>query len=294
MQLRKRVAIVAICAALIAALQLPAVRNMVRLMDQILLGERLKDSLGLVRGQEDWGDAVRLERRQDYSWRQSFNGPLLIAHAMGEAKFATANTVGALRRSYIMGFRVFEADFWLEPGAVRCHHGPQQPPLLHLGDCRFEEALDALPLDAWLVLDIKTDFETTAIEILKIAQEQGRLSRLVFQLYKPKHVTLFNEWQKAFPELPGPIITVYLSHRAVSHVAPHAKRVGIEVLTVPLARIAAYSARIEQLALLVHPIHDCLAAEQALTDGALGLYVLNSLGCLQLKNLEKTGLGQAN
>ena len=269
-----------------AVVLMPAVRDLVRLMDQNLLGERLKDSLAFVHGQEDWGDAARLERKQDYRWRQSVNGPLLIAHALGEAKFATANTVGALRRSEVKGFRVFESDFWLQSGAVRCYHGPEDPPPLQPGDCRFENVLDALPPGAWLVLDIKTDFQTTAMEILKIAQEKGRLSRLVFQLYAPKQVSLFNGWQKEYPEIPGPIITVYLSHRAVSHIAAHAKRVGVEVLTVPLARVPAYRTRPDHLALLVHPVHDCSASEQALTNGAAGLYALNSLDCLQLKNLE--------
>lgn len=285
MRSTRRTALVAILTVLITVVSWPATRGLVRLMDQHLLGERLMDSWTRVRGHEDWAEAARLERKQDFRWRLSAGAPLPIAHALGEAEVTAANTLDALRRSQAKGFRVFEADFWLQSGAVRCYHGPEAPPPLQPDDCRFENVLEALPADAWLVLDIKTDFQATASQILKIAQEKGRLSRLVFQLYAPEHISLFNDWQREHPEIPGPIITAYLSHRAVSHIAAHAKRVGVEVLTVPLARVPAYHDRPEGLALFVHPLHDCPGVEQALSAGATGLYTLNSLDCLKFKNL---------
>ena len=161
-------------------------------------------------------------------------GTIRIAHALGEATGDGANTLPAMSRAHTLGFRIFEVDLSLDAGIVRCHHGPESPAPWQSGECRLENLLDALPSDSWLVLDIKTDFRTTGAEVLEIARLKGKARQLVFQLYRPAQLALFNAWQNASPELPGPLITAYRSYRSVNHVARHAARVGVPVLTMPI------------------------------------------------------------
>lgn len=249
-------------------------------LDQRFLNERIIDSIAQWRGDEDWASAEQLLRKQDYSWAQgSVGNPVLIAHALGESGSAQANTFAALERAMGRGFRHFEVDLWLEPTHVRCHHGPPGPPPFTVGDCDLAGLLARLPSDAWLILDIKTDFASTSERVLQIALQAGRTKRLVFQLYKPGHLALFNRWQAIYPDLPGPLITAYLAHRSIDHVAHHASRVGAKVLTVPRERVRAFTSRPAALTLFEHPIHDCQAWDGALADGALGLYQLNALQC---------------
>lgn len=245
-------------------------------LDQRWLGERLMDGLARLSKAEDWASAAALERPQDYRWRAQATR---IAHALGEARTDGANTVAALERSYRASLRVFEVDLMRVDGVLRCQHGPEQSARWRDGDCRLEGLLDALPADGWLVLDIKNDFAAAAQQAIAIARARDRLHQLVFQLYHPGHLAQFNRWQADAPALAGPLITAYLSHRSVDHIAHHARRAGVEALTLPLPRARAYRERPAGLGLYVHPVHDCAAATQARAAGAQGSYTLNTLAC---------------
>jgi len=246
-------------------------------VDRHWFKERVMDSLARWNGIEDWANAEPLTRHQDYSW-VSRRRPVLIAHALGEAGTPGANTLPALERSYRAGMRLFEVDLWAQGAVLRCHHGPDTPPPLKFGGCRFETLLSALPADSWLVLDIKTDFASTGELVASILRRQGGAERVIFQLYAPEHLRLFNRWQVELP-LPGPIVTSYLAHRRMDHVAQHTARVGVAVLTLPIERVIALTQLPEHLQFFVHPIHSCASLAEALQEKASGVYTLNSLRC---------------
>ena len=254
-------------------------RKALHALDQDYLGERLFEIRGRFHEGEDWRQADVLQRPQDYRWTSVTPGTVRVAHALGEAAGNGANTLPAMLRAHALGFRVFEVDLSLNAGIVRCHHGPAAPAPWQTGECRLESLLDALPADSWLVLDIKTDFQTTGAKIVEAARLRGKASQLVFQLYRPAHLALFNAWQNASPELPGPLVTAYLAYRSVNHVARHAARVGVHVLTMPIQRVPAYTERPPGLSLYVHPVHDCLGWAQAAALRAQGAYVLSSMDC---------------
>lgn len=254
-------------------------RKALHALDQDYFGERLLDARGWVHGGEDWRHADVLKGPQDYRWTSLIPGTIRIAHALGEESGKGANTLSAMSRAHALGFRIFEVDLSLDAGIVRCHHGPAAPTPWQSGECRIESLLEALPSDSWLVLDIKTDFQTTGGKILDAARHIGKASQLVFQLYQPAHLALFNAWKDASPELPGPLITAYLSYRSVNHIARHAARAGVHVLTMPIHRVPAYTERPRGLDLYVHPVHDCLNWAQAAAMHAQGAYVLSSMNC---------------
>lgn len=258
-----------------------------RWLDQNLLNESLKDGWGRWWHEEDWQEASELPRDLDYSWLRQAGQPVLIAHALGEAGKPGQNTLAAMRRSLASGLRLLEVDLWLDKqGLLRCHHGPDVPGPFQAGDCTLPSALGlAASNQAWLVLDIKTDFRITGEAIVKHIAGDPSAAWLVFQLYRPGDMKLFADWSSQAP-LPGPIVTAYLARRSVRHVARHAARIGARVLTIPLPRAAALGAVATPLTLLVHPVHDCEAVKHAMALGAGGLYVGSALapearrGCL--------------
>ncbi|WP_457326375.1 hypothetical protein, partial [Roseateles sp. P5_E11] len=209
-------------------------------VDQRWLHEFVTDALSRWRADEDWARAEPIARSPDYRWLHVGAEPLRIAHALGEAGTPGANTLTALQRSLALGFRHLEVDLWLEGDRVRCHHGPPGPPAYQPGDCDLVSLLGALPADAWLVLDIKTDFVRTGERALDIADSLKRTRQFIFQLYEPEHSAQFNRWQTRYADLPGPLVTAYRAHRAVDHVALHTGRIGVSVLTLPLERTRAY------------------------------------------------------
>jgi hypothetical protein len=247
-----------------------------RWIDRVWLHERIMDTLARLRGDEDWSLPQPLHDAQDYTWTRG-SRPLRIAHALGESGLPAANTIGALQRSYDAGLRVFEVDLVLDDGVLTCQHDPGPATTPRAQDaCTLDRLLDVLPGDAWVVLDLKTDFEPAALAAIAAARRAGRLDRLVFQLYAPGQVERFAAWQAAYPALPGPVLTTYLAHRSLGHILTQARRLHIQAVTLPLARLPALPADRQGALVLVHPIHDCAAAAQARVDGH---YTLRSLHC---------------
>lgn len=250
-------------------------RRWLHRVDSEWLGEWIMDTFARVRSLEDWLSARPLRSGQDYRWLKAGGTPVRIAHALGESGMPTANTLGAMRRSYQAGFRIFEVDLVLEDGELRCQHDPG-PPMGRVRDgCTFETLMAALPLDAFLVLDIKSDFEAVGRRILDRVKGTSDARRVVFQLYRPEDFRSFGLWQSQ-AALPGPILTAYLSHRRVDHVAANAGRLGIKALTLPIERLPALSVRPAGVFVLVHPVHTC-ETRRLVQDRADGVYVLSSL-----------------
>lgn len=256
-------------------------------LDRQILHERLMDTLAVWRSDEDWATAEPLRQPQDYRWRAAGGRPVRVAHALGEANLPDAkNTLAAMHRAHDAGLRIFEVDLWQEGDVLRCHHGPEAPPPLQADSCRFDALLAELPADSWLVLDIKTDFATAGTQVVRTLQRQGRAAQVVFQLYAPGHLALFRKWQSMVP-LPGPIITAYLAHRRMDHVSAYAARTGVQVLTLPIERLAALTVRPRNLALYLHPVHDCTAWREAMHAHVEGVYSLTGLKCPDGSEVER-------
>jgi hypothetical protein len=245
--------------------------------DEVLFHEAFKDAIGRWTSGEDWARAVRLAKPQDYSWLDRSTATIPIAHALGETS-GEGNTLPALRRSVVAGFNFFEVDLWLDGDVVRCFHGPGPLPPLRPGDCTFESLLEALPADAWLVLDIKSDFVATGNRVVESLRRRGRAERMIFQLYQPQDLDTFSGWQAVLP-LPGPIVTIYAARRSADHIAAEASRAGVRALTLPMSRLASFDRRPVALALFVHPVDDCAALAAARAQGVRGVYMENDLGC---------------
>jgi hypothetical protein len=268
-------------AAVLSALGGDALKRPFHIVDESWLDERLMDGLALLTLHEDWERVQPLHRTQDYTWLDRAPAFVRIAHALGESAGPAPNTVAALERSRADGFRLFEVDLSLVNGELRCQHDPDATGPVHSQDCRFESLLRALPReDAWLVLDIKTDFAETGGRVVEVLRHEGRASQVIFQLYQPGHLALFDQWQ-AKEDLPGPIVTAYLAHRSIHVVADAAVRAGVRALTLPTWRLPAlrrHSAP-PALALFVHPVHDCSAWREAREAGVRGVYTLRGLHC---------------
>lgn len=245
--------------------------------DEVLFHEALKDAIGRWTSSEDWARAVPLARPQDYGWLGRGPATIPIAHALGETR-GEGNTLPALRRSVAAGFKFFEVDLWLDGDVVRCFHGPGPLPPLWPGDCTFESLLDALPADAWLVLDINSDFVATGNRVVESLRQRGCAEHMIFQLYQPEDLATFNGWQAVLP-FPGPIVTIYAAHRSADHIAAEASRAGVRAFTLPMSRLASFDRRPVALALFVHPVDDCAALAAARAQGVRGVYMENDLGC---------------
>ena len=266
-----------VTAALIVALALFAFPAL-RWIDIHLTQERLKDTWGEWRYGEDWGAVSALREDLNYAWLHAAGEPILIAHALGEAGLPGQNSVTALRRSLAAGLRLLEIDLWLDDsGVLRCHHGPEPPASFVAGDCTLAEALHvAAEADAWLVLDIKTDFPAAGAAIVSQFVGDAAASRLVFQLYRPSDLPLFVNWSMQLP-LPGPIVTAYRARRSLRHIAAHAPHLNLRAMTFPLYRTAALGSKPDGLVWLVHPIHDCASAAAAQSVSIDGMYVHSAL-----------------
>lgn len=240
--------------------------------------EILKDTWGRVRYGENWQTLPPLPVRLDYRWLDQTARPVLVAHALGEAERPGQNTVAALERAVASGLRLLEIDVWLdESGRLRCHHGPDAPAPWVVGDCTLADVLHAAARhQAWLILDIKTDFAQTGSAVVNEFTNDPAVTQLIFQLYRPTDVTLFSSWAAALP-LPGPIVTAYRSRRSLRHIADEAPRLGVRAFTVPIYRLAALGHRTAPLTLLVHPAHDCEAVREARAVPVDGYYLRTDL-----------------
>lgn len=255
-------------------------RRWLHRIDSEWLGERVMDTLTRIRSGEDWSMAEPLRPVQDYRWLKAGGGPVRVAHALGEAGTPSANTLGAMRRSYRAGFRIFEVDLVQEDGELRCQHDPGPQTAMVRDGCTFETLMTELPQDAFVVLDIKTDFEAVGRRIVDRVKHSAEARRVVFQLYRPEDLARFNGWQRE-ADLPGPILTAYLAHRRIDHVAVQAARIGFGAFTLPMERLPALSHRPDGAAVLVHPVHNCESWSDALR-AADGVYTLSSLRCAPL------------
>ncbi|MCE4558054.1 hypothetical protein [Pelomonas cellulosilytica] len=271
--------VVLVVAAIAGVAAAEAGRAYLHLIDSEWLGERVMDTLARVRSVEDWSSVLPLRPDQDYAWIEGSGAPVRIAHALGESGSPTANTLAAMRRSYEAGLRLFEVDLILDRGELRCQHDPGPPSGKAQTGCTFDALLAALPADAWLVLDIKTDFASTGQRIVDRLKSPADARRVVFQLYRPEDFARFDAWQQQ-AALPGPIVTAYLAHRRLDHVALHAARAGVRVLTVPIHRLPALSTRPVGLEVMVHPVHDCVSWDVATRAKVNGVYALASLRCV--------------
>lgn len=254
-------------------------RTWLHYLDRRWFDERIMDSLTRFKSAEDWNLAESLRTSLDDRWRRHADGKIIrIAHALGESGSASANTMAAMQRAHAAGFRLLEVDLWQQGDVLRCHHGPHPPPAESQDSCRFDQLLAALPPDSWLVLDLKTDFSSAGIAVLDLAKRSRQTDQLIFQIYEPYQLAIFNRWQAEYP-LPAPILSIYRAHRSVNHIASAALRLRAISLAVPIERLEALSQRPEGLELLIHPVHDCATLDKALVAGAQGVYTLTDLHC---------------
>lgn len=256
-------------------------KNLVHKLDTEFFQERILDVYGRIVTGEDWGAAAMLGRKMDYGWLGlSAEKPYFrVAHALGYEP--VLNSEVALLNSIKAGYRFVEVDVWLDQaGLLRCHHGPDLPPAYKRGDCTFSSLLDyVVKDDIWLVVDTKSDFQKTGNQILTKLRSNSAAKHVIFQLYLPEHLAVFNAWAQEVP-LPGPIVTTYLSHRSLSHVFANVERVGIKAVTFPLSRRGAMPAsRPSEIFLFTHPVHDCGALKQARDVGVFGIYSTSTLTC---------------
>jgi len=275
-------ALLACCGALYLRAGSDGVKQPFHRLDERFFGERLMGTWAALTTSEDWSQARSLSRPQDYAWLRGYRSWIAVAHALGESTGPAPNTIAALERSRTSGFSLFEVDLSLVDGVLRCQHDPERFAPPRADDCRFDSLVSALPRDnAWLVLDIKTDFATTGAKIVQELRRSGRARQVIFQLYQPSHLALFDEWQKSV-DLPGPIVTTYLAHRAVNDIAAETARAGVRAFTLPTWRLPGFSHRPAQLEVFVHPVHDCETLRDARASGVRGIYTLNSLHCADL------------
>lgn len=260
-----------------AVLAVLATSPALRWIDIHVLGESMKDQWGRWRYAEDWTEPAPLPPGLDYSWLQASSRPILIAHALGEAGRSGQNGLAAQQHALRAGFRLLEIDVWLdEVGRLRCHHGPTPPVAPVPGECSLQAAARAAAAGgAWLVLDIKTDFQPTGEAIVQQFRTDPSASRLIFQLYRPTDVGLFTAWAPAL-KLPGPIVTAYRARRSLRHIAGQIDRLGVKALTYPLYRGAALADAPfpEGTVRLIHPVHDCAELGDARRLKADGFYLL--------------------
>ena len=255
-----------------------AARWLIETADRRWWHEAVKDTVGRWYWKEDWRAVPPPPTGLDYDWLSRAPAPLRIAHALGHAPgTAGANTLAAAQQSLDGGARLLEVDIWLDGAELRCHHGPEAPAPLDAQACTLERLLVLTQAaGAHLVLDIKTDFGSTGEAILaRVSPTAART--LIFQLYQPAHLALFARWSEHW-QLPGPIVTAYLAHRSLEHLAAAAEACGIRVLTVPVARLPALSRR-AGTRVLVHPVSSCQQLQEQLEQGADGAYMPSTLRC---------------
>lgn len=256
-----------------------------RWIDRNIAHEFFKELTGSMLTEEDWSTAMPLDRnsRGDSAWIDQQARPIRIAHALGAADSPNiANSLSAFRSTASLGIKTFEVDLWLDSEKrLRCFHGDEnntQPPMPQPDDCTFETLLPLVAqYKAWLILDIKNQFEETGDAIVNSLRDNPDISsRIIFQLYRPADLAIFSRWSTTIP-LAAPIVTVYRSKRGLQHVADQMEMLGVKALTLPIERKNALRSRPKGVAWLVHPVHDLAATEEAKSWGADGAYIASSL-----------------
>ena len=208
----------------------------------------------------------------------------VVMHALGD--YSRRNSLAGVSSSAAKGAEFFEVDIFLdESGRLRCHHGPEYPEPYQAGDCEFALLLSTLPQNSFLILDVKTNFVTTANEVLKeLSQKEMSESRskVIFQLYLPSHLRWFVEAGRRHPDVlrNKPIVTLYRTHSYAPFVSL-ASPDFVGAITYPWSRLDMKS--LESFLfkvnkpLLTHAISDCNALMDAIDSGVVGIYGPNTL-----------------
>lgn len=272
-----------IATVLLSCAALWPVSKFVIFADKTWFGEQVRQVYGRYFAGEDWRHLPMLPAGMDYRWMDAEGGRLLrIGHALGQSGNGLENQLAALPAARAHGLRVLEVDLWLaDDGSVRCFHGPGDPGPMFPETCTFDRLLQATASTGeYLVLDIKTDFPTTAKAVaasLRDAPQQRR--RVIFQLYRPADVRTF----AVIPEVAtyaGPIVTAYLSRTSLDEALRESHRAGIRAFTFPLARLSALSAPTPpEIKLFVHPVHVCSDLQLSRLHTYRGIYTLAGLDC---------------
>jgi glycerophosphoryl diester phosphodiesterase len=247
-----------------------------RWIDINVFGEKLKDLTGQYIFNENWNGSQTLQDEYDYRWIEK-EKYLFISHALGGSGSVEQNTIKAYEKGVKKGFYFFEIDIWLdEQGILICHHGPDRPRKFIQGDCSLGDILARDNGRSWFILDIKTDFTKTALEVSKLLT-QKKFKNVIFQLYKPEHIEIFNNISK-INNLPGPIVTLYLTRRSVEHIIKNIKKTNIRIVTLPEYRLnASNKTDLSGLKILSHPTHTCYQYNYQISKGVTGFYVTNNL-----------------
>jgi hypothetical protein len=276
-------AAVALAAVLCAIVLL---RPQLKEVDGRLLGYALTDAYMAAKTGQSWSGAPPLRRPLSYAWTAAAsNRELRIAHALGAWRSDhDRNTLDALRRSVNRGFVVVEVDLALATDrGLHCYHGTDgtdaRLPDAQIGRvCRLEDLLREMSTRPFvLMLDLKSDFARSAAVVARVVPRSLR-GRVVFQLYGPADVTIFNRLPDGFA---GPVVTLYRTMRTVHHLDPELRRIGARVVTVPLDRVDEFSrwGRSADRILLTHPIEDCRTFARIEHAGFSGGYMDADVTC---------------
>ena len=237
--------------------------TIVRWLDINILNESIKDSIGWGFSDEDWSSIPIQPIDFDKTWVDSSARPFRIAHALGGSGKPNANTFSAFEQSRKNGYALFEVDISLTlDNKLLCVHDLNSMTStyqLNTGGCEFDQLLRQVDGESiWFILDIKTNFDTTAARILEVARNKGLTNTLIFQLYKP---TDFSWIQKASRNnrLPFPIVTTYMSRRSSNHILRHTHRLGLNIVTVPFIKLRSIAYKPPNMILMTHPVHTCEA-----------------------------------
>lgn len=257
-----------------------AAKPIAKWIDLHWAGGMLKDTWGALRWHEDWRAATPLPTDSDAAWLYAASRPIRIAHAIGASGTTAANTLGAVLPAVHDGFKLFEVDLWLDTrGELRCQHDDATATPLGEGECTLARLLPRVAeLNGWVILDIKSDFAATGDAVMKLVVQNKLASHVVFQLYRADQLALFGKWARQAP-LPLPIVTTYASHRSVQHIADQAKVLNIRVLTLPLEDAQMLHERPPGVAVLVHPVHNCIDWRHASAAHFDGIYANTALAC---------------
>lgn len=259
-------------------------RGKVREFDAAYLDHQLVDLYVRLRTGEEWSAATPLPQALDYQWVDASGGNFVeIAHALGNWGRAGENSLAALSASRTAGVRLMEVDLSLgQDGVLYCFHGPGIPPPVADGSirCDLDRLLvEAVRMDFFLVLDLKSDFVTSARIIAGKVQDRDLGRRVVFQLYGPADVREFNAIN-GDGRFAGPIVTLYRSQRSVHYMRETLRRLNVHVLTVPMERVEEFAGpELASLVRLAHPVTRCEDWRLLRSRGFSGGYVSFRANC---------------
>jgi len=221
--------------------------------------------------------------------------PLVIAHAGGAvAGVRLTNSLEALNANYELGLRVFELDFsWTRSGELVAIHdwdhtftrlfdGSDGPPRTarEFSGMQMRGGLTPLTLeslqawllerkDAYVVTDIKAN-NIAGLELISKAMPE-LVDRLIPQIYGPEEYDAVVSL--GFARI---IYTLYRSRMNPVKILRFVKRADLFAVTVPKARIAAFSIgwRINRLgkAVYAHTVNTTDEAQALAGQGATGFY----------------------